>query len=142
MVRATLDRQYRDAVMQSTGLRAASVLGVLPHDVAELGDAVIVRLGMGGVRPDQLEVTLDRKRLTVRADSLSQTVALPTPVQAAGALAQYRHGVLSLILRKANQPRLGSADDTVTAQSEQSFPASDAPSWPSRGEVVKHDTHL
>ncbi len=131
MVRATLDRQYRDAVMQSTGLLAARTLGLLPVHVAELAEAVLVRVVLGRIQPDQLEVTLDRENLTIRVDLKSQTVALPAAVEAAGAYAHYRYGVLSLILRKANQQKLGSARDTVTAQSEQSFPASDAPSWPS-----------
>jgi HSP20 family molecular chaperone IbpA len=127
MVRATLDRQYRDAVMQSIGLLAARTLGRLPIYVAELAEAVLVRVVLGGILPDQLEVTLDRENLTIRVDLKSQTVALPAAVQAAGAYAHYRDGVLSLILPKANQQKLGSVTDTVTAQSEQSFPASDAP---------------
>lgn len=132
MVRATLDRQYRDAVMQSAGLLATRGLGVVALGADDLADAVVVRFALNGIRPDQVEVSVDRQDLTIRADSGSQTIGLPAPVQAAGACVHYRHGVLSLILRKANQQNSASATDPVTAQSEQSFPASDAPAWPSR----------
>jgi hypothetical protein len=132
MVRATLDRQYRDAVMQSAGLLRACGLGIVPRGAEESADAIIVRFALNGIRPDQVEVSLDRQDLTIRADSQSQTIELPAPVKARATIALYRHGVLSLILRKANQQNSASATDTVTAQSEQSFPASDAPAWPSR----------
>jgi HSP20 family molecular chaperone IbpA len=135
MVRATLDRQYRDAVMQSAGLLATSGLGVLPVEVAEFGDAVIVRLTLNGIRLDQLEVTVDRQSLSVRIDSQSEAVELPAAVQVADVLALYRHGVLSLILRKASPRTPRSPTDTVTPQPEQSFPASDAPTWLPRGGV-------
>ena len=132
MVRAMLDRQYRDAVMQSARLLATRGLGVVALGADDLADAVVVRFALNGIRPDQVEVSVDRQDLTIRADSQSQTIGLPAPVQARGAVAFYRHGVLSLFLRRANQLDSVAATDTVTAQSEQSFPASDAPAWPSR----------
>ena len=131
MVRATLDRQ-RDAVMQSAGLLATRGLAIVARPADELADAMVVRFALNGIRPDQVEVTVDRQNLTVRADSQSQAIELPASVQARGAVALYRHGVLSLILRREKQQNSASAADPVTAQSEQSFPASDAPAWPSR----------
>lgn len=132
LVHAIFDRQYRDAVMQSAGLLATRGLGIVPLGAGELGDAVIVRFALNGIPPGQVEVTVDRRHLTIRADSQSQAFELPAPAQARGATALCRHGVLSLILPEAGQQNSASATDTVTAQSEQSFPASDAPVWPSR----------
>jgi HSP20 family molecular chaperone IbpA len=131
-VHAIFDGQYRDAVMQSAGLLATRGLGMVPLGAVELGDTVMVRFALYGIRPDQVEVTVDRQHLTIRADSQSKVIELSAPVQAGGAVALYRHGVLSLILPEAGQQNSASATDTVTAQSEQSFPASDAPAWPSR----------
>jgi hypothetical protein len=98
--------------------------------VEELGESVIVRMSADTLlRADQLEVTLEQNKLTLTSGSESQTIALPCSVQSAGARARVREGVLILTFCKTAPPCEESVDELVTAESEQSFPASDAPSW-------------
>ncbi len=112
IMRARLDRQYRDAVMQSAGLLVQTGPGLLRLEMGELVGALIGRVAISRHHPDRLEITLDRDALTLRSGSPSQTVALPAAVQGPSTLAQCRDSVLILSVRKVVQPRLGTASDT------------------------------
>jgi HSP20 family protein len=163
----------------------------VPLDVAETTDGFVVRALVPGVQPDDLAVTVQGDRLTIRGaatpdaeregerwlvrerprGTVQRSVTLPATVDADRVEARCAAGVLVLRLPKAEvaKPRRipvtgagparatlpgggrtrGSADhatatasdvgqgsrngtaggDEVTAQSQESFPASDPPSW-------------
>jgi HSP20 family molecular chaperone IbpA len=155
----------------------------------ERDDAFELRASVPGVKPEDVEVTIQGERITVRTESKAEqerrgetwlmrehrsgiqqrSVTLPSPVSSENAEARIELGVLSLRLPKAqgalprrisvasgseqtgvgrasaaateqpgsaaggNQAHGGSdhtaRGDLVTEQSQESFPASDPPSW-------------
>ena len=185
-LRDAVDRLFQQSIVRPgsmlSGFRSESV----PVDVVETDKAVRVRASIPGVKPDDLQVTIQGNLLTIGGESKSEderegeswllrehrfgqfrrTVELPAAVDADGAEARCEHGVLTLTLPKleavqprrisigkgeghngsagagrtppppvpATNPTVGSADSTsggdrVTQESQESFPASDPPSW-------------
>jgi HSP20 family protein len=157
-------------------------------DAIERDDAFEVRAALPGVRPEDVEVTVQGERVTIRAEAraaeevpadnwlmrehrfgvMQRSITLPVPVSSENAEARIENGVLSLRLPKTQgvearrinvasssapstspipQPVAtqsapgtpsnkthGSRDhtaegDRVTEESQESFPASDPPSW-------------
>jgi HSP20 family protein len=133
-------------------LRAA-VPGVKPEDVEVVvqGERVTIRAEIRASEQQRGENWLMREQ---RYGTMQRSVTLPSPVSSENAEARIEHGVLSLRLPKlqgAQARRIsvststqtpsspsptvhGSRDDTargdkVTEESQESFPASDPPSW-------------
>jgi len=190
-LRDAVDRLFQQSVVRPGNLLAGLRQDAVPVDVAETDDTVRVRASIPGVKPEDLQVTIQGNMLTIGGESKAEeekegeqwlvrehrygefrrTVELPAAVDADAAEARCEHGVLTLTLPKlqAAQPRrinigkggattvadrptvsngdtppspassamsnqTGSADhtaggDRVTAESQESFPASDPPSW-------------
>jgi HSP20 family protein len=164
----------------------------IPIDAIEHDDGFEVRAAVPGVRPEDIEVTVQGERVTIRAEARSdeeaaadnwlirehrsgvmqRSITLPSPVSSDKAEARIENGVLSLRLPKtqgvearrisvasssgaattSSTPKAaatqagssgsgtghheahGSRDttaqgDRVTEESQESFPASDPPSW-------------
>jgi HSP20 family protein len=144
----------------------------IPIDVIEHDDSFEVRAAVPGVKPDDVEVTVQGDRVVIRAEArgvadsdgnwllrehregmLRRSTTLPGPVSSDNAEARIEYGVLTLKLPKlqGSQPTRikvgpagtvangraethGSRDhtaegDKVTEESQESFPASDPPSW-------------
>lgn len=94
--------------------------GQLLVDVYERPDAVVLRSLLAGVRPEHIEIALDKDLLTIRAHreetenidehriihrecywgTFSRSVILPAHVQANAIKALFKHGVLVVILPK------------------------------------------
>ena len=168
-LRESMDRLLQQSI-SSTGQLLSNIRpDSIPLDVSERDDAFEVRAAIPGVKPEDLEVTVQGDRLTLRAEvrrddeqrsenwlirehrsgTLQRSVTLPVPVSADKAEAKIEHGVLTLRLPKAQatephritvatpaptEKEHGSRDDTaegdrVTEESQESFPASDPPSW-------------
>jgi HSP20 family protein len=178
--REAMDRWLQQSI-SGTGqllstIRPESIL----VDVIERDDAYEVRAAVPGVKPEDVEVTVQGERVIIRAESRAQeekrdenwlmrehrygtmqrTITLPSPVSSDSAEARVENGVLILRLPKAQvvharrinvSPSSGSAStstpvgqgkgeahgsrdhtaegDRVTEESQESFPASDPPSW-------------
>ncbi|HEY0582550.1 MAG TPA: Hsp20/alpha crystallin family protein [Chloroflexota bacterium] len=179
-VREAMDRWLQQSI-SGTGqllstIRPESIL----VDVIERDDAYEVRAAVPGVKPEDVEVTVQGERVIIRAESRAQeekrdenwlmrehrygtmqrTISLPSPVSSDSAEARVENGVLILRLPKAQVVHArrinvsssgssastsmpvgqgkgeahGSRDhtaegDRVTEESQESFPASDPPSW-------------
>jgi HSP20 family protein len=183
--REAMDRWLQQGISGTGQLLANMRSETIPIDVVESDDAFEVRAVVPGVKPEDVEVTVQGERVTVRAESREQeekrgenwlireqrqgtmqrSITLPSAVSSENAQARIEHGVLTLRLPKAagalphrinvltgalspsakppgaargGDSRLGEGDqsaagkgDRVTEQSEESFPASDPPSWTS-----------
>jgi len=167
-VRDTMDRWLQQSISGTGQLLSNIRPESIPVDVIERDDAFEVRAAVPGVKPDDVEVTVQGERLTLRAEArapeqrrdenwlirehryglLQRSITLPSAVSSDSAEARIENGVLILRLPKiqgaqarrisvvANSPAgdKGSRDhtaqgDRVTEESQESFPASDPPSW-------------
>jgi HSP20 family protein len=187
--REAMDRWLQQGISGTGQLLSTMRPEAVPIDLIERDDAFELRASVPGVKPEDVEVTIQGERITVRTESKAEqerrgetwlmrehrsgiqqrSVTLPSPVSSENAEARIELGVLSLRLPKAqgalprrisvasgseqtgvgrasaaateqpgsaaggNQAHGGSdhtaRGDLVTEQSQESFPASDPPSW-------------
>jgi HSP20 family protein len=186
--REAMDRWLQQSISGTGQLLSNIRPESIPIDALERDDAFEVRAAVPGVRPEDVEVTVQGERVTIRAEVrpteepstdtwlmrehrfglLQRSITLPAPVSSENAEARIENGVLSLRLPKTQgvearrisvasssasstspTPRAtaaqsgsgtpsneahGSRDhtaegDRVTEESQESFPASDPPSW-------------
>jgi HSP20 family protein len=167
-IREAMDRWLQQSISGTGQLLSNLRPDSIPIDVVERDDSFEIRAAVPGVKPEDVEVTVQGERVIIRAEArggeersgeswlmrehrygvMQRSVTLPGPVSSDNAAARIEHGVLSLRLPKlqGSEPRRiaiastapthvhGSRDDTaegdkVTEESQESFPASDPPSW-------------
>ncbi|MBV9578817.1 MAG: Hsp20/alpha crystallin family protein [Chloroflexi bacterium] len=177
-IREAMDRWLQSSISGTGQLISTLRPDSIPVDVLERDDAFEVRASVPGVKPDDVEVTVQGERVTIRAEvraseerrgenwlmrehrsgTIQRTITLPSAVSSDNAGAHLEHGILSLRLPKiqgAQARRIavstssgdtstasgghpaalhGGRDhtaqgDRVTEESQESFPASDPPSW-------------
>lgn len=167
--REAMDRWLQQSISGTGQLLSNMRPESMPVDVVERDDSFEVRAAVPGVKPEDVEVTVQGERVTVRAEArpeqeqagdtwlmreqrygpIQRSITLPSPVSSEHAEARIEYGVLALRLPKVKgaTPRRivvaaspghkaehGSRDQTaegdkVTEESQESFPASDSPSW-------------
>jgi HSP20 family protein len=186
--REAMDRWLQQSISGTGQLLSNIRPESIPIDAIERDDEFEVRAALPGVRPEDVEVTVQGERVTIRAEAraaeensadnflmrehrfgvMQRSISLPVPVSSENAEARIENGVLSLRLPKTQgvaarrinvasssvpstspTPRVvaeqsvsgtpsnkvhGSRDhtaegDRVTEESQESFPASDPPSW-------------
>ena len=180
--REAMDRWLQQSISGTGQLLSNIRPESIPIDAIEHDDAYEVRAALPGVRSEDVEVTVQGERVTIRAEAraedestadnwlmrehrygvMQRSISLPSPVSSENAEARLEHGVLTLRLPKtqgvearriniaASSPSStspnpsiagtpsnkahGSRDNTaqgdrVTEESQESFPASDPPSW-------------
>ena len=183
-LRDAMDRLLQQSLTRPGQLLSSMRPDAIPVDVIERDDHFEVRAALPGVKPEDIEVTVQGERLTLRAEcradeerrgeqwlmreqrygTMQRSITLPAPVSSDNTQATIEHGVLTLRLPKAqaamarriavssrpaatatpSTPRPGQATatdthqggrdhtaegDRVTEESQESFPASDPPSW-------------
>lgn len=99
--------------------------GQLAVDVFQTKDAVFVRAAVAGVKPEDLDISLHNDMLTIRGKreidqkiseedyyyrecywgGFSRAIILPTDVLADKISASFKHGILTIILPKADSER-------------------------------------
>jgi HSP20 family protein len=185
--REAMDRWLQQSISGTGQLLSNMRPESMPVDVVERDDSFEVRAAVPGVKPEDVEVTVQGERVTVRAEArpepertgdnwlmreqrygtIQRSITLPSPVSSEHAEARIEFGVLALRLPKVQgaTPRRiavaasgaqsgsptptastgagsGTVDDDerggrdhtaqgdkVTEESQESFPASDPPSW-------------
>ena len=180
--REAMDRWLQQSISGTGQLLSNIRPESIPIDAIERNDAFEVRAALPGVRPEDVEVTVQGERVTIRAEArtsdessddnwlmrehrygvMQRSITLPVAVSSENAEARIENGVLSLRLPKTqgvearritvassspssmgptpssegtpSNKAHGSRDQTaqgdrVTEESQESFPASDPPSW-------------
>ena len=139
-LRQAMDRLFEDGVVRPRGWGfAAESGGILPLDVTNTADALLVEAALPGIHPEDVDITVEDGTLTIRAESkdereetqgetiiseirrgsLSRTVALPTGLEADKATATFEHGVLRLTFPRAEavKPRQIRISPTIDGKS-------------------------
>lgn len=121
-MRRTMDRLMEGAVLGPEGMRQQ--LG-MPLDVSENQDAYKIEASMPGIKPEDVEITLDGNTLTIRGQikaeeeregetfhlrerregSFVRSINLPGNVKADAVEANYDNGVLKLLLPKTEETK-------------------------------------
>ncbi|MBI3977482.1 MAG: Hsp20/alpha crystallin family protein [Chloroflexi bacterium] len=119
-------REAMDRLMEETlGERMPWRLEGIPLDIYDKDDSIVVKASLPGVKPENVDITVQENLLTVTAETkaeeeikresyyrqerrfgrFSRSVTLPVPVQADKAQATFENGTLTLRLPKAETAR-------------------------------------
>jgi HSP20 family protein len=122
-LRQAMDRLFDDTVFRPGAAYAGGEFARLPLDVRTTTDALLVEASLPGIKPEDVEITVENGTLTIRAEdhsderreeggwvvreiargSVMRTVTLPTGLEADRAEATFENGVLRLRFPKAEQ---------------------------------------
>jgi HSP20 family protein len=122
-LRQAMDRLFDDSVFRPFTTYNGSELMRLPLNVRTTADALVVEAELPGLKPEDVEITLENNTLTIRAEdhterseeqgdwivreiargSVMRAVTLPTGLEADKAEATFEHGVLTLRIPRAEQ---------------------------------------
>jgi HSP20 family protein len=121
-LRQAMDRLFDDTIFRPFAADSAGA-GRLPLDVRSTSDALLVEASLPGVKPEDVEITVENGTLTIRAEDRSEqtredggwlvreisrgsvvrAVTLPSGLEAEKAEATFENGVLRLRIPKAEQ---------------------------------------
>lgn len=121
-LRHAMDRLFEDSFVRprTFGFTADSSAN-LPLDVTNSPDALVVEAALPGIKPEDVEITVEDGTLTIRAESrqereategetlvseirrgsVSRMLALPSGLEADKATATFEHGMLRLTFPRA-----------------------------------------
>jgi HSP20 family protein len=139
-LRQAMDRLFEDSFVRPRGTWGFPTEGAaLPLDVTSTADALVVEAALPGIRPEDVEITVEDGTLTIRAEhksereqtegetliseirrgSVSRAVTLPSGLEADKASATFENGVLRLTFPRAEEvkPRQIRISPTIDAQS-------------------------
>jgi HSP20 family protein len=147
-LRQAMDRLFEDSFVRAPGWGAfASDASQFPLDVRMTADDLVVEGQLPGIKPDDVDITIENGRLTIRAEAssdderqdgdflvreirrgaFSRSVALPSGLEADKAEATFDDGVLTLRIPKAEQVKPRQIRITpVTSNGRPDEPAVDA----------------
>ncbi len=126
-LRDAIDRLFQESFVRPSAMLmpAGRVQGTFSLDLADNPENFVVRASLPGIKPDDVQITVQGNTLTIRAErkaeeerqgqnwlireqqhgSFQRSLTLPTLVNADQAEAQYENGVLTLTLPKAEEAR-------------------------------------
>ncbi len=122
-LRQAMDRLFEDAMVNTSRHWDGQRDGHLPLDIYTTKDAIVIRASVPGLKPDDVEITLEGSTVTIRGEtkaqqaedgatymlqeqhygSFSRTIDLAMPVQADKAEAKFENGLLTLTIPKAEE---------------------------------------
>jgi HSP20 family protein len=123
-LRQAMDRLFDDTLFRPfAAYSGGGDISRLPLDVRTTPDALLVEAELPGLKPEDVEITVENGTLTIRAEdrrerteeqegwlvreisrgTVMRTVTLPTGLEADKAEATFEHGVLKLRIPKAEQ---------------------------------------
>lgn len=120
-LRQAMDRLFDDSFVQTQAegaMRRGERVYRLPVDAYSTDEALVVKASLPGVDPDDVDITLDGENLTIRAEIkaddeenclmreracglFARTLTLNVPVQPDKISADFKQGVLTVTLPKA-----------------------------------------
>jgi HSP20 family protein len=123
-------RDAMNALLQESFVRPGNFLpqtatATLPLDICETEGEYVVKASLPGIKPEDVQITVQGDTLTIRGESkaaedqegvnwhlrerrfgqFQRSVTLAMPVNSDQAQAHYEHGVLTLILPKAEEAK-------------------------------------
>jgi HSP20 family protein len=144
--RPAFDRFFDEAVARpfQRGFGSAWLTG-LPLDIRSAPDALVIDAALPGIRPEDVEITVEDRTLTIKAESrdehqegegetlvkeirrgsVRRTVTLPRGVETDKATATFENGVLHLSFPRAEdvKPRQIRISPTIDADPTRETPA-------------------
>ena len=152
-LRQAMDRLLEDGTVRprTFGFTTTSSLG-LPLDVTNGSDELVVEAALPGFKPDDVEITVEDRRLKIRAEShsdestgegeslvreirrgsVSRILALPTGLEPDKASATFENGLLTLRIPRAEAVKPRQIRITPTADGS----ASTEPTPPPTGDAA------
>ena len=120
-LRQAMDRLFDDSFVRGRAIGGFDSASTLPLDITNATDALVVDAALPGIKPEDVEITVEDGTLTIRAEShseqettegetlvseirrgsVSRAVTLPSGLEADKAIATFDHGVLHLRIPKA-----------------------------------------
>jgi HSP20 family protein len=118
-LRDAMDQIFNDNYLRSREFRNSAPAFALPIDAYSNDDAIVIQADVPGLKPEELEVTLEGDTLTVRGEIKADTenksyllrerfsgkfervLTVSTPIDASRVEATFEDGVLTLTLPKA-----------------------------------------
>lgn len=124
-LRNAMDRLFDETFWRPTWVARGLDEHQVPLDVQTTSDAFVVKAALPGVKPDDVEVTIDGNALTItgkldeereedeqgylvreiRRGAFSRTVTLPSDLKTEDAKAGFEHGIVTLTIPKAEQAK-------------------------------------
>jgi len=121
-LRDAMDRLFEESIIRPRGMIESFAEG-LAVDMFQTKDEVVVKAAIPGVKPEDIDVSVSNDVLTIKGEfkqeenverenyirrerrfgSFSRALPLPTPVNVEKASAEFEHGVLKLVLPKAEE---------------------------------------
>ncbi len=136
-LRQAMDRLFEESFVRPRSFFGWSEGNALPLDIHATPDALVVEAALPGVKPEDVEITIEGDTLTIsgsneaekrteeggylyqeiRHGSFSRTVSLPADLKTDQAVASFEHGLLRLSIPKAEaaKPRRISITPTSDA---------------------------
>jgi HSP20 family protein len=152
-LRQAMDRLFEDSFLRPRAWGFTSDgSGVIPLDITNSADTLVVEAALPGVKPEDVDITVENGTLTISAESheereetkgemliseirrgsVSRSVALPSGLEADKATATFEHGVLRLSIPRAEavKPRQIRISPTIDGKSAKSVEAGTKPAAP------------
>ena len=125
-LRQAMDRLFEDSFVRPPGWSGSTMEGsTLPVDVSLTADELVVEAQLPGIKPDEVDLTVENGRLTIRAETasersvedgdyllreirrgaLSRSITLPTGLKPDKATATFEDGILTLRIPKAEETK-------------------------------------
>jgi HSP20 family protein len=124
-LRDAMNALFQESFVRPTSLFTQDGLAVLPLDVTETADKFVIKASVPGVKPEDVQITVQGDTLTIRGEcrseeektgerwhlrerhfgSFQRSVSLPAPVDSDKAQASYEYGVLTLTLPKTEDAK-------------------------------------
>ena len=138
-LRSAMDHLFEDSFVRRPFGAGFDGPSALPLDVTRTADALVIEAVLPGIRPEDVEITVEDNTLSIRGEyreekhegegealvteirrgSVARTLTLPTGLEPDKATASFEHGVLTLKLPKAEsvKPRQIRISPTTDGQS-------------------------
>ena len=138
-LRQAMDRLFEDSFVRPRPWALNGETAAMPLDITSTTDALVVEAALPGVKPENVDITVENGTLTIRAESaeqretndgetivseirrgsVSRVVSLPTGLEADNATATFQDGLLRLTFPRAEavKPRQIRISPTIDGQS-------------------------
>ncbi len=145
-LRQAMDRLFEDSFVRPSTMSDGGSQYGFPLDVTNAKDALVVEAALPGIKPDDVEITVENGTLSIRGEShseettgegenlvreirrgsVSRMIALPNGLEPDKATANFDHGMLTLRIPKAEavKPRQIRISPTVDGHSTNGSTAS------------------